>query len=205
MQRWAGKYSSWSRWQALPFSCSSSPSPFFLPCSLYQIVSPQTSIFFLFCWHAVCHCLRAKWIKAPRQNLATNLQASISAVGIEAPWGGQPRGSQPLGLGGCHLASLSAPIYLLAEIHELSDCLAVLPEGVYSFFSSHGKLHVSHSLSDLDCILSVVCGLLFLFCLFGLHLGIDLQNKLSFVIIFWRIFSTSVSLLLQVRLWCKTL
>lgn len=100
------------------------------------------------------------------------------AVGLEAPWSGQPRGSQPLGLGGCHLASLSAPIYLLAKIHQLSDCLTVLPEGTCCFFNSHGKLSVSHSRSNLDCILSVVSGLLFSFCLFRLHLGIVLQNKL---------------------------
>lgn len=192
MQRWAAKYSSWSRWQVLPFSCITSSSLFFLPCSLYQTVSPKTCIFFLFSWHAVFHWLPTKRSKAPRQNLATNLQASVSAAGIEAPWGGQPRGSQPLGLGGCHLASLSATIYLLAKIHQLSDCLAVLPEGTCCFFNSHGKLNVSHRLSDLLCILSVVCGLLFSFCLFGLHLGIALQNKLYIVIIFWRIFSAFV-------------
>lgn len=161
MQWWAPKYSSWSSWQALPFSCSTSSSPFFLPCSLYQIVSLKTLIFSLFSWHAVCHWLPTKWSQAPRQNLATNLQASVSAAGIEAPWGGQPRGRQPLGQGGCHLASLSAPIYLLAKIHQLSDCLAVLQEGTCCSVNLYGKLSVSHRLSGLDCILSVVCGLLF--------------------------------------------
>lgn len=119
MQRWAAKYSRWSRWQALPFSCSTSSSPFFLPCSLCQILSPKASSFFIFSRHAVCHWLPTKWSKAPRQNFATNLQARVSAAGIGAPWGGQPGGSQPLGLGGCHLVSLSAPIYLLAKIHQL--------------------------------------------------------------------------------------
>lgn len=204
MQRWAVKYSSWSRWQPLPFFCSTSPLSILL--TLFPVsscVSPDSHFFLLFPRHAGWHWRLLKGGKAPRYNSTTNLQASVSTAGIEAPWGGQLRGSQPLGLDGCHLASLSAPIYLLAKIHELSDCFTVqYPEGMYCFFNSRGELNVSYLL--LDCILSVVRSLLSSFCWLGLHLGIVLQKKtLCLVTISWRIFSTSVSSALQVRLWCK--